>query len=255
MIIIFEHHSLKQKAEQLGQQLKLPVKFVPESTSAGIERQLISVLAVTNDRLEFRNTKSSLEPFSIDFTNSTLSYRVKHGGRKKEALARAVGLKKNRTPVIFDLTAGLGRDAFILASLGCHVHLFERNPILSALLEDGLQRTAQTELSATTDMMQIHHGDSIDLLGEISKSTRPDVIYIDPMFPHRTKSALVKKELRIIRELVGDDLDAEILFERALQHPGSRVVCKRPNQAPSLGNRLPDLKITGKKQRFDIYLT
>ncbi len=254
MIIIHEHSSLKQRAEQLGRQLKLPVKLRPESSVDNINTPSVTTLAITLNRIELRQSKSSKGPFFIDFASDALSYRIKHGGRKKEALARAVGLKKNRAPVVFDLTAGLGRDAFILASLGCQVHLFERNQILSILLEDGLQRAAQTKLSKITELMTIHHGDSIDLIGEISKSIQPDVIYLDPMFPHRTKSALVKKELRIIRELVGDDPDAEILFNQALKHSNNRVVCKRPKHAPFLGKYPPDATIASKKHRFDIYL-
>ncbi len=96
-------------------------------------------------------------------------------------------------------------------------------------------------------------GDARDAM---AASTVPeDVVYLDPMYPHRTKSALVKKEMRRLRNVVGGDDDAHKLLEAALQYAGQRVVVKRPHPSPPLGDMKPDFAITGKKTRFDVYMT
>lgn len=209
-------------------------------------------LVLTENRLELRhNTPTSPGPVFVDFSSPALSYRRKQGGGRKEPLAKAAGLKSNRCPYVLDATAGLGRDSFILASLGCHVHLIERSPIVAALLEDGLKRaTANPELEDIAARMKISLVDTSTLT---SISPLPDVIYMDPMYPHRTKSALVKKEMRIIRAVVGDDPDSSQLLSWAFTFPGVRIVVKRPKGAPVLDGKKPSAVINSKKNRFDIY--
>jgi 16S rRNA (guanine1516-N2)-methyltransferase len=186
-----------------------------------------------------------------------MQYRLKHGGGRRQALARAVGLKKGWQPTVIDATAGLGRDAFILASLGCHVHMLEKAPVLAALLEDGLQRAAQ---SAATEEIIRHRlrftrADSLDFLQNLQEEAYPDVIFLDPMFPERTKSSLVKKEMRILRSLSGDDENGSGLLALSLRRARNRVVVKRPRLASSLLDRPePSHQITGKSSRFDVYL-
>ncbi|MCT1282181.1 class I SAM-dependent methyltransferase, partial [Pseudomonas aeruginosa] len=81
----------------------------------------------------------------------------------------------------------------------------------------------------------------------------PQVIYLDPMFPHRDKSALVKKEMRLFRPLVGDDLDAPALLQAALALASHRVVVKRPRKAPIIEGPKPGYSLEGKSSRYDIY--
>ncbi|MGL9773657.1 MAG: class I SAM-dependent methyltransferase [Sodalis sp. (in: enterobacteria)] len=57
-----------------------------------------------------------------------------------KAVAKAVGIKGQGLPDVVDATAGLGRDAFVLACLGCRVQMFERHPVMAALLKNGLRR-------------------------------------------------------------------------------------------------------------------
>jgi len=83
---------------------------------------------------------------------------------------------------------------------------------------------------------------------------QPDVIYLDPMYPHREKSAAVKKEMRVFQSLVGEDLDADNLLEPALALAKYRVVVKRPSYAPPLNNKKPSTSIKMKKNRFDVYV-
>lgn len=216
------------------------------------------LLIYSQEGLTLQQTgKNQPRPIMVDFAAGSMQYRLRHGGGRKQALARAIGLKKGWQPSVIDATAGLGRDAFILGHLGCHVHMIERSPILAALLEDGLARAADTELIAETirNRLYLSHADSIDILHKLTQEALPDVIYLDPMYPERTKSSKVKKEMRILRELAGDDKDAAELLKIALKRARNRVVVKRPRLAPPLDDMLPSHKIAGKTCRFDVYLT
>jgi 16S rRNA (guanine1516-N2)-methyltransferase len=243
--VICEADHKKDQAEKLAARLAIPL--LPDTGDCAF------LLAVTGDRLELRQTGAQAPgPVFVDFTAGTLRYRRQFGGGRKEALARAVGLKANRCPLVLDATAGLGRDSFILASLGCRVLLVERSAIIAALLEDGLARAAQDrEVAAIAARMLVIRADCLQLS---HLDPAPEVIYLDPMYPHRSKSALVKKEMRLVRALVGDDSDAGLLLDWALGHQKVRVVVKRPQGAPTLGHGRPATVISGKNSRFDIYL-
>lgn len=255
MFILFENENLRDDAEKLGKKLLLPVYSAGRELPDINKQDQNCFLVLTDTRLELQWSDNSMAPFSIDFDDKDLHYRLQHSNRKNEALARAVGLKKNKTPVVFDLTAGLGRDAFVLAKLGCTLHLFERNKILAALLQDGLTRAIKGNAANTVKNMTLHPGDAVELLTNIVQGNPPDVLYLDPMFPHRTKTALVKKEMRIIRSMVGDDTDSSKLFVEAQKYARDRVVCKRPIHAPFINEATPSMSIRTKKHRFDVYLT
>lgn len=191
----------------------------------------------------------------IDFLTGALGYRQKRSTNQNELLAKAVGIKGGYRPAIIDTTAGLGRDAFILASLGCSVLMLERSETIAQLLSSALQRLHENPTFEKKIDLSFLHIDAKDYLVKLTPSEYPDVIYLDPMFPHRTKSALVKKEMRTLREIVGDDEDAEHLLTIALQCARKRVVVKRPRLAPTLTQLKPSFVITGKSQRYDIYLS
>lgn len=192
----------------------------------------------------------------VDFTSDALTFRRLHGGGKKESIARAIGLKGKDSLQVLDATAGLGRDAFVLASLGCVVDMIERSPVVAALLQDGLDRAAidQQLSSWLPARMRLYHGVAKDLLNNW-QGTHPDVVYLDPMFPHRKKSAAVKKEMRLFQQLLGPDEDADLLLEPALALAKNRVVVKRPSGAPFLAGKKPQIEMLGKANRFDVYLT
>jgi 16S rRNA (guanine1516-N2)-methyltransferase len=168
-------------------------------------------------------------------------------------IAKAVGVQQGVRPVVLDATAGLGRDAFVLAELGCPVMLIERQPLIAALLEDGMQRAlVDAEVGPIMARMHLIHGNAIDLMRTWAEEP-PQVIYLDPMFPHRDKSALVKKEMRLFRPLAGDDDDAPALLESALALASHRVVVKRPRKAPAIAGEKPGYVLEGNSSRFDIY--
>ncbi|MDE9442709.1 16S rRNA (guanine(1516)-N(2))-methyltransferase RsmJ [Xenorhabdus bovienii] len=214
----------------------------------------VMALVLTPERLELRKLdEPKLSGIYVDFVAGTMAHRRRFGGGRGEAVAKAVGIKKGYLPTVVDATAGLGRDAFVLASIGCQVRMLERHPVVAALLDDGLQRGYQNEEigSWLKERMTLIHTSSITALTDITPP--PDVVYLDPMYPHRQKSALVKKEMRVFQSLVGADEDADGLLEPARALAKRRVVVKRPDYAEPLAGVKASATITTKNHRFDIY--
>lgn len=195
-----------------------------------------------------------LKPITIDFTQGKMAYRCRFGGGRQENLARAVGLHKEKRLNILDLTAGLGQDAFILAYLGAKLIMVERHPLLLALLKDALKR-ADSVLSQLQGSLKLICSDSLNYIQNLGTNDYPQVIYLDPMFPENKHSAQVKKEMQILRKIIGQDNDADQLFVNALKIATHRVVVKRPKLAPPLNQQKPQFQIKGKSSRYDIYLT
>ncbi|WP_313518588.1 class I SAM-dependent methyltransferase [Pseudomonas sp.] len=192
-------------------------------------------------------------PVRVDFLEGAVAHRRRFGGGSGQMIAKAVGVGAGIRPSVLDSTAGLGRDAFVLATLGCTVSLIERHPLIAALLEDGLARAAgDAEVGEIVARMRLRVGNAIELIGAWADEA-PQVIYLDPMFPHRDKSALVKKEMRLFRPLVGDDMDAPALLQAALALASHRVVVKRPRKAPPIEGARPGYSLDGKSSRYDIY--
>ncbi|MEZ9822693.1 class I SAM-dependent methyltransferase [Shewanella sp. 10N.286.45.A1] len=206
----------------------------------------------------YKRDEPKLDGISVDFVSGAVAHRRKFGGGRGQSIAKAVGLKQGITPTVVDGTAGLGRDAFVLASLGCKVIMVERHPVVAALLEDGLRRAYED--SEIGDWMQqrmsLFHGSSIDALADAAAASGAeiDVVYLDPMYPHREKSALVKKEMRVFQTLVGADLDADGLLKPARALATKRVVVKRPDYAEDLDGVKPSMVLAQKKNRFDVYV-
>lgn len=229
---------LKQLAEQwLYDHIELPFVLVSQA-----------------HQLELQKTdEPKLGAVAVNFVSGTMAHRRQFGGGRGEAIAKAVGVKGYYLPTVIDATAGLGRDAFVLASIGCQVTMFERHPVVAALLADGLDRAYQDPTIGQLLQKQLRLIYNSSLHGLSLYQDKPDVVYLDPMFPHRQKSALVKKEMRIFQQLVGSDLDAEELLEPARRLAKKRVVVKRPDYAPFLANQKPTAEIKTKNHRFDIY--
>jgi len=197
--------------------------------------------------------KAEASELVVDFVGGAVGHRFRSGEGRGQALAKAAGLTKGVTPDIIDATAGLGRDAFLLASLGANVTLIERSERMHALLADGLAKAAAEggQFAETVARMTLLHGDSSELLREL----KPQVVLVDPMHPPRGNSALVKKEMRQIREIVGTDPDSEKLMLVALEYARNRVVLKWPLRAePMAGIRKPSHQILGKSTRYDVFV-
>lgn len=212
-------------------------------------------LVMTPAHLELRKRdEPKLGGIFVDFVGGTMAHRRRFGGGRGEAVAKAVGIKGDYLPDVVDATAGLGRDAFVLASVGCRVRMLERNPVVAALLDDGLRRGYEdAEIGAwLRERLTLIHASSHTALSDITPP--PDVVYLDPMFPHRQKSALVKKEMRVFQSLVGADDDADALLAPARTLAKKRVVVKRPDYAPPLAGIAAQSMLTTKSHRFDFYL-
>lgn len=216
------------------------------------------LLVVTAGRLELRQTGPwAPGPVYVDFLEGKADFRRRYGSSRDEGVIRAVASKRNRTPTVLDATGGLGRDAFVLAAHGCRVTLIERQTVLFSLLADGLARAARDEKVGriVEERLQLRSGDSRTIMRELNAAERPEVIYLDPMYPHRDKSALVKKEMVVLRLLAGPDQDSAELLAAARICATRRVVVKRPAGAEPLAERPPDLVQNSGSHRFDIYLT
>lgn len=187
----------------------------------------------------------------MDFVGGKLGYSLRVLGALLlwKAVAGRGGVRR-----VVDATAGLGRDAFLLACKGCEVTGVERSPIIAALLDDGLRRALADDRVGRVigDRLRFIHADARHYLRALGPGDAPDVVYMDPMFPERAKSALVKKESQALRGVVGADDDAAELLAAARAVALRHVVVKRPRHAPPLA---PDVTraCEGKSTRFDVY--
>lgn len=248
--IIATHESLIEKAQALAQALQLA--YISETDVRAPDVSYLLQLTLGGLQLQQCGRKAP-GPIRVDFTSGKTAHRREFGGGRGQSIAKAVGLKQGRCPEVLDVTAGLGGDAFVLASLGCQVQMLERQPIVAELLEDGLYRGQQDPHTCEiANRMKLYKGGGLDFLSGLSKQY--DVVYLDPMFPHSGKSAQVKKEMQLFRDLVGKDEDADLLLEPALEKAVYRVVVKRPRLAPYLNDVKPTYELAGKANRFDIYV-
>jgi len=236
-----QHLATKLDLPLLSNQL-LTVDFILQVTNSGL--QLVDV----------QDKKSQI--LKISFTDGKNFHRLNYGGGKNQMLAKACGLTKT-LPMILDVTAGLGADAFVLASLGCKVTMCERNKLLTVLLEDALNLAkTNAEVAVIINKINLINIDAVDLLNNLAAflPEKPQVIYLDPMFPMRSKTALVKKNMQILHKLnLDSEQNNELLFNLALENAHNRVVVKRPKSAKTITSFKPSYSLQGKSNRFDIY--
>ncbi|OSP56018.1 class I SAM-dependent methyltransferase [Pseudoruegeria sp. SK021] len=189
----------------------------------------------------------------VDFVEGSVAHRLRFGGGRGQDLAKAMGLRAGKTPTIIDATAGLGRDAFLLASLGAQVTLIERSEEMHRLLAQGMERAEREggQFREIIGRMTLLKGDAKDLIPELSG----EAILVDPMHPERKNSALVKQDLRQVRDIVGSDEDAGDLVRLAIKHARKRVVLKWPAKAdPIEGVQKCTHQIRGKTTRYDVFM-
>lgn len=240
---------LKVRARELGDRLGVPMV---ERESGEFEL----LLAVTVERLELWQPGERVRAVFADFSSGEFARRAQGSGRRS-LLARAIGLKGG-APRVVDATAGLGRDSMVLALLGCEVTAVERDGVVAALLEDGLRRvTSDGALTEAAGRVHVVEADGVDYLTGLKEA--PEVVYLDPMFPARKKSALPGRELQVLARLVGHGgvREAEELLAAALGAGARRVVVKRGDDGAVLATpdaRGPDVQFKGRTVRFDVYL-
>lgn len=227
------------------------------SESAAASHQLRVELAKTEGKLALLAADGGHGPIFCDFVGGSVAHRRKFGGGHNQPLSRACGISSKFKPRICDACAGMGGDSLVFASLGANVTMVERQSVVWSLLEDGLARLIEAAkddppLAELAERLTLLQRDSTLYLGECSQGAF-DVVYLDPMFPPRTKSAKVKKEMVAFHQLVGADPDADSLLAVARQAAKYRVVVKRPRGAQWLAEARPSHVIEGKTVRYDIY--
>ena len=176
-------------------------------------------------------------------------------GGRAEARAMPVVKAVGEARTVVDATAGLLGDAFLLAVAGIRVTAIERSPVVFALAEDGLARARRDARLAELigDRIELVQGDARRWLEDrIGTERAPDAVVIDPMFPpKRKKSALPRKEMVLLREVVGRDVDAAELLEVARKCARMRVALKRGDDAAELAK--PEWTVGGTTVRYDVW--
>ncbi|MBO1927208.1 class I SAM-dependent methyltransferase [Thiomicrorhabdus sp. 6S2-11] len=262
MQVYIDDREFPEKAQALAKRLQLPIL-----TECDFRKKEDALLTWQTPKKSEYLQLSLLPPdsgvISIDFFGGKKAHRRQFGGGKGQPLVRAMGSVENGQPSIFDATAGMGGDAFVLASLGFKVHMNERSSIIAALLDDALQRAQLMADNGELDResmqilqnLSLSHGDSAQVISEFARQgVRFDSIYLDPMYPHKKKKAATKKEMATFQKLLGPDMDSSHLLESALQHANYRVAVKRPKGAEPIAHSVqPSTAIESPNTRYDIY--
>lgn len=244
LAVLYEGLGDKNQFQQLADRLQVPLRVQGEPLHE------MFFLTWRDDCLKLLD-KELLKKGGL-----TVEIEARHGeiksypAAKQGALAQAVGRK---TKTVIDATTGWGQDSLSLFRMGYDLTCLERSPIMAELLNDAFKRLAnedwlkKLELTPPT-LLQVN---AIEYLNQLQDA--PDCIYLDPMFPpKRKKSALAKKAMVVLRDLLGDDTDKEQLFQAAMNATGKRVVVKSPDDAPPLGGK-PNESFSGKLLRYDVY--
>ncbi len=236
----------------LSGELQLPL--CPTSTRPRDALEFHALVICSSQGISLQQTGPAAPgPIAVEFGSAAMRHRRR--GSHNELLGKAVGLVKKPGMHVLDATAGLGRDSFILADLGCRVSMCERNTIIARMLETGLADAAVSDdawLRAVVQKMTLHPTDARAL--NDTELQGIDVIYLDPMFPERDKRARVKKEMALFHQLLGPGDDADELLLWAVGQNVARVVVKRSPRAPELAGRKPSHIIAGKAVRYDVYV-
>ncbi|MDO6461098.1 class I SAM-dependent methyltransferase [Granulosicoccaceae sp. 1_MG-2023] len=231
-------------AAQLGTGL-LP--SAPQEAEGGI------LVMVRDGRIQVRENRADAAPVSVTFHAGRNAHRQRFGGGINQHLCRAVGLNKSPGLHIIDANGGYARDAFVLAGFGARITLLEQSPLLCLMVKEALQDAAQdSQFAATAERITVINTDSVAYL-QARTGTAADVIYLDPMFPERRKSAAVKKDMQLLHALAGPDTSGEALLQAALQKAARRVVVKRPVHAAPLSTQRLTGEVRATHTRYDIY--
>jgi len=249
LCISYQAKNRQEQAQIFAQQHKLECMALNQVTTE-------LALNYTDEFIELRDIKQNTA-IHVDFISGALAHRQQYGGGRGQAIAKAIGLKQGtRPPTAVDATAGLGKDSFVMACLGCPVTLIERSPIISQLVLDAIQRgETDSDFSGFIQRgFKLVNSQATEYLENLPENNRPEVIYLDPMYPERKKTALVKKNMQILQKLLGHDDDTCELIRCALKVATKRVVVKRPKGAEIIGDDVPAMSIESKKTRYDVYI-
>lgn len=247
--------SLKELSTDIANQLACEL-----GDCAELPRTNDYVLVFESRRVKLLPHDKRHGPIEVDFCGGANAHRRHYGGGHAQLLAKAVGITAKYKPNVIDMTAGLGGDAFVLASLGCKVVMIEQNTVVHCLLYNGLERAR--EFAMLNDPLLLKVIQNLSLIHQKAQDwfeqTRPidcDVIYLDPMFPKRQKSAAVKKEMAAFHAILPACDDELSLLDIAQAHAKKRTVVKRSKLAGALSGKGPSMVYKGKSSRFDVYVS
>jgi hypothetical protein len=177
---------------------------------------------------------------------------IKRASQKNQGLLKACSNKKNNIRNITDLTAGWGKDSYLLAHQGRNVQMLEHNPLIFHCLNYLLKSAREESNFPEFQQMSLLLGDSSSYLQQ-EDINQVDCFYLDPMFPAHKSSAKPGKDLQLL-QCITQNQSIEQTFQLALKKGVQRVVVKRPLHAPFLDELKPDISYREKTIRFDVYL-
>ena len=241
LVVSYTTPALSEAAQRLAMRLGVPALPADEVAINQLSLRIgEDGLALSCDGMELMPDFAEMKP------------RLKQGALQRELLVKAARIKGADAPTAVDATAGLGEDSLLLAAVGFEVTLCESDPVIAALLRDAIVRAEDDpRLAAIVARMHVVEGDSRDVLRSLAAA--PDVVYLDPMFPGRSKTAAVKKKFQLIHHLERpcDPQEEELLLQAALAAHPRKVVIKRPVKGAYLAGIKPSHSIAGKAVRYD----
>ncbi|HBE15888.1 MAG TPA: hypothetical protein DCY72_06585 [Ruminococcaceae bacterium] len=234
--IVLDENGDREAAERLSQQLGVPI-----ADSMGGELTLV-----------FDDAGLSLVGYGMRYQGdfARMLNRVTKGRLHHEMLVK-IAKTKTEQPIAIDAAAGMGEDSFLLAAAGYEVYLFERDKVIAALLRDALRRARQDDrLREIVGRMRLIEGDSIERMPKLD--IKPEIVYLDPMFPPRKKSGLIQKKLQLIQKLEQPCADEQELFDAAVSLRPKKIIIKRPLNGALLADQKPSYTVKGKAIRYDV---
>eukprot|EP01124_Arcella_intermedia_P012743 TRINITY_DN1909_c0_g1_i1.p1 TRINITY_DN1909_c0_g1~~TRINITY_DN1909_c0_g1_i1.p1 ORF type:complete len:372 (-),score=86.66 TRINITY_DN1909_c0_g1_i1:28-1095(-) len=239
------------RAKTISDQLGLPL-----CTSKPDTAPYHFILHFHPTKLILKKNQKPPGPVSVDFASGELEYRRKYGKDHRDTpMIKALKINK---PVphttILDATAGFGTDSFVFAMKGYQVTCLERDPIMYSLLWDGYQNGIQDpEIEYIIKRMKIIHADAFDYIPQLQEEEIPDIIYLDPMYPPKSKlkAALPKKDLSLARAILDSPIDAQELVHFAQKYAKERVILKRPLTEPANPEAIKTCK--GNTSRYEVF--
>lgn len=242
VVLVPSHSADTEYTQQLSNIWGLPIQTTPpSSTTPGF------YLAIDAHACTLINAQNPKERLTVDFNSPAYQTRYGEPGARREPFLRAMG-KTFPNCFILDATAGLGKDAWSLAQHGARVLMVEQHPVLALMLSQACAHL-QTHVALT-----LHFGDALTYCKTIGQTEPPDIIYIDPMYPPKPKSALPQKDMQWLQQLVPPNQDDPALLEAAKDLARERVVIKRPQWAAAYAECAPDITYKHKHTRWDVYL-
>lgn len=240
-ILYVENGADQTTARSIADELKIEV--IPEASTVSLPA---CYLRLDAEGLSLVERAHTLRGDFVHFLPRLVPNNLNH-----ELLVRAAKIKGAQGPLsAVDATAGLGEDAFLLAAAGFQVRLYERNPVIAALLQDALRRGMENPaLASVLGRMHFYRGDSIEELPRLDFV--PDIVVLDPMFPERKKSGLIRKKFQMLHQLESPCSEEAELLAAALSCYPRRIVIKRPLKGPCLADRKPSYTLKGRAIRYD----